>query len=137
MGKNDINHIWTDKKRTVFGLPWTFTRYYLTETKFITKTGFFNISEDEMDLYKITDKKILRPFGQRIFGCGSIIIYSRDTDTPTKEIHCIKDVRAVSNLIDEYMNKMRDKYSIRGRDLMGIYTDSEHSENTDGDYRGV
>ena len=131
MGKNDINYVWTDKKRTIFGLPWTFTRYYLTETKFITKTGFFNISEDEMDLYKITDKKILRPFGQRIFGCGSIIIYSKDTDNPTKEIHCVKDVRAVSNMIDEYMNKMRDKYGIRGRDLMGIYTDSEHPEDTD------
>ena len=131
MGKNDINYIWTDKKRTIFGLPWSFTRYYLTETKFITKTGFFNISEDEMDLYKITDKKILRPFGQRIFGCGSIVIYSKDTDNPTKEIRCIKDVRAVSNLIDEYMNKMRDKYSIRGRDLMGIYSDSEHNEDTD------
>ena len=131
MGKNDINYIWTDKKRTLFGLPWSFTRYYLTETKFITKTGFFNISEDEMDLYKITDKKILRPFGQRIFGCGSIVIYSKDTDNPTKEIRCIKDVRAVSNLIDEYMNKMRDKYSIRGRDLMGIYSDSEQNEDTD------
>ncbi|HAE52432.1 MAG TPA: hypothetical protein DCG30_04175 [Ruminococcus sp.] len=131
MGKNDINYVWTDKKRTIFGLPWSFTRYYLTETKFITKTGFFNISEDEMDLYKITDKKILRPFGQRIFGCGSIIIYSKDTDNPTKEIRCIKDVRAVSNLIDEYMNKMRDKYSIRGRDLMGIYSDSEQNEDTD------
>ena len=131
MGKNDINYVWTDKKRTIFGLPWSFTRYYLTETKFITKTGFFNISEDEMDLYKITDKKILRPFGQRIFGCGSIVIYSKDTDNPTKEIRCIKDVRAVSNLIDEYMNKMRDKYSIRGRDLMGIYSDSEQNEDTD------
>ncbi|MBP3762230.1 MAG: PH domain-containing protein [Ruminococcus sp.] len=131
MGKNDINYIWTDKKRTLFGLPWSFTRYYLTETKFITKTGFFNISEDEMDLYKITDKKILRPFGQRIFGCGSTVIYSKDTDNPTKEIRCIKDVRVVSNLIDEYINKMRDKYSIRGRDLMGIYSDSEHNEDTD------
>ena len=60
MGKNDINYVWTDKKRTLFGLPWSFTRYYLTETKFITKTGFFNISEDEMDLYKITDKKIIQ-----------------------------------------------------------------------------
>ena len=131
MGKNDINYVWTGKKRTFLGLPWSFTRYYLTETKFITKTGFLNISEDEMDLYKITDKKILRPLVQRIFGCGSIVIYSKDTDSPTKEIKCIKDVRAVSNLIDEYTNKMRDKYAIRGRDLMGIYTENDHNDNTD------
>ena len=121
MGKKDINYIWTDKKRTLFGWPLSFTRYYLTETKFITQCGFFSIDEDEIDLYKITDKKIKRPFFQRMFGCGSIIIFSRDADTPTKEIHCVKNVRAVSDQIDKYLNVMRDKYGIRGRDFMGLY----------------
>lgn len=129
MGKREINYIWTGKKRTIFGLPWTFTRYYLTETKLITKQGFLNVDEDEIDLYKITDKKITRPFGQRLFGCGSITIYSRDTDTPEKVIYCIKDVREVSDMIDEYLNKMRDKYGIRGRDLYGIH---DHHEAHDG-----
>lgn len=132
MSKSEIKYIWTDKKRTLFGLPISFTRYYLTETKLITKAGFLNIDEDEIDLYKITDKKILRPFGQRLFGCGSIMIYSRDTDTPTKEIKCIKSVREVSDMIDEYLNKMRDKYGIRGRDLMG-YHDHCHDDYGDTD----
>ena len=58
MKKNAFEYVWTDKKRSLFGLPLTFTRYYLTETKFITRTGFLNIDEDEIDLYKITDKKV-------------------------------------------------------------------------------
>ncbi len=121
MKKNEIPYVWTDKKRTLFGLPISFTRYFLTETKFITRTGFLSVDEDELDLYKITDKKIKRPFGQRLFGCGTIIIYSRDTDTPTKEIRCVKNVRMVSDKIDLYLNQMRDKYGIRGRDLMNMY----------------
>ena len=62
MKKNDINCIWTDKKRTLFGLPLSFTRYFLTETKFITRKGLLNIEEDELDLYTVTDKKLVLKF---------------------------------------------------------------------------
>ena len=51
MKKDVINYIWTDKKRTIFGLPISFTRYFLTEDKFITRKGFLSIEEDELDLY--------------------------------------------------------------------------------------
>ena len=132
MKKNEISYVWTDKKRTIFGLPLSFTRYFLTETKFITCTGFFNIDEDEIDLYKITDKKVRFPFFQRIVKCGTIIIYSKDTDTPSKEVHCIKNPRKVSELIDKYLNIMRDKYGIRGRDLMNVHNDCDCDD--DGDY---
>lgn len=130
MSKNEIDYVWTDKKRTIFGLPLSFTRYYLTETKFITKVGFLSIKEDEIDLYKITDKSISRSFGQRIFGCGTITIHSKDIDTPVKKVQSIKNVRQVSDLIDKYMNRMRDKYSIRGRDMFDIHADS-YDDDTD------
>ncbi len=120
MKKDEISYVWTDKKRTLFGLPLSFTRYFLTETKFITRTGFFSVDEDEMELYKIIDKKIHKPFLQRIVKCGTIIIYSKDADTPTKEIRCVKNIRKVSDLLDKYLNAVRDRYGIRGRDMMGI-----------------
>ena len=56
MKKDVINYIWTDKKRTIFGLPISFTRYFLTEDKFITRKGFLSIEEDELDLYRVIDK---------------------------------------------------------------------------------
>lgn len=129
--KDDFSYVWTDKKRSIFGLPLSFTRYFLTETKFITRTGFLNVNEDEIDLYKITDKKISLPLGQRMFKCGSIIIYSKDTDTPSKEVHCIKNPRKVSEMIDRYLTIMRDKYGIRGRDLMNIDINDSDLDNSD------
>lgn len=120
MAKEEINYVWTDKKRTLFGLPLSFTRYYLTPTKFITRAGLLNVEEDEIDLYKIIDKSVQRPFFQRLFGCGTIVIHSKDADTPTKEVKSIKSVRQVSNLIDKHMNNMRDRYGIRGRDMVGV-----------------
>lgn len=121
MAKNEeFEYVWTDKKRTLFGLPLSFTRYFLTPTKLITRTGLLSIKEDEIDIYKITDKKLVLPFGQRIFKCGTLVIYSKDTDSPSKELVSIKNVRKVSELFDKYMNAQRDKYGIRGRDLMDI-----------------
>ncbi|MBQ8922918.1 MAG: PH domain-containing protein [Oscillospiraceae bacterium] len=115
--KNAFEYIWRDRKRTIFGLPWSFTTYFLTETKFVTRSGFLSLAEDELDLYKVTDKKLLLPFWQRIVGCGTIIIYVRDTDTPQKEIRCVKKPREVLKMLDKQIDKERDRYNTRGRDL--------------------
>ena len=115
--KNAFDYIWRDRKRTVFGLPWSFTTYFLTETKFVTRSGLLSLAEDELDLYKVTDKKLLLPFWQRIVGCGTIVIYVRDTDTPQKEIRCVKKPREVLKLLDKQIDKERDRYNTRGRDL--------------------
>ncbi len=125
MKKETINYIWTDKKRTLFGLPLSFTRYFLTETKFITRVGFLSLSEDELDLYTVTDKKLVLPFKQRIFGCGTIIMHVRDTDTPVKEIKSIKMPREVLEKLDKHINAQRDRYRTRGRDLIGFDNDCD------------
>ena len=35
------NVIWSDRKRTLFGLPLSFTKYILTEDRLFVQTGFF------------------------------------------------------------------------------------------------
>ncbi len=119
--------VWTDKKRTIFGLPISFTRYFLTPTKFISRVGFLNITEEEIDLYKITDKKIRLPIWQRMFGCGTVTIFSRDTDEPEKQVNSIKNPREFSDLLDQYVSEHRDRYGIRGRDMLNI-TDCDCTE---------
>ncbi len=120
--------IWRDRKRTFLGLPWSFTVYYLTKTKLITRRGFLNLEEDEIDLYKITDKKLKLSFGERIVGCGTIHICSRDTDSPEADIKSIKQPRKVLELLDRYITEQRDKYNIRGRDMMGMGPHPMHND---------
>ena len=118
--KNEAyDYIWRDRKRIAFGLPWTFTTYMLTESKFITRKGFLSLDEDELDLYKVTDKKLKLPFWQRLVGCGTIILYVRDTDTPLKEIHCVKKPREVLAMLDKQIEEQRTRWNTRGRDLYG------------------
>ena len=119
MAKEEIQYVWSDKKRTLFGLPLSFPRSSLTETKFITRKGFLSLEEDELELYKVVDKKMQLPFGQRLFGCGTIVLYVKDTDTPVKEVLSVKAPRRVAQLIDKYVDQQRDRFHIRGRDMMG------------------
>ena len=51
--KHDVK--WQDRKRRMFGLPWSFTKYKLTDDKLIISTGIFSINEEEIRLYRIMD----------------------------------------------------------------------------------
>lgn len=121
--------IWTGKK-CIMGMPISFTRYILTDSKLITRTGFLNLKEDEIELYRVYDKSMKLSLGQRIVGCGSITLLSKDSDTPTKVLQKIKHPREVKRLIDAAVQAQRDKYNVRGRDMMGA---SAHMEDMDGD----
>lgn len=120
MKKEDFDYIWSDRKRTLFGLPLSFTKYFLTKDKFITRRGFLSVSEDECELYRITDKRLKLPFMQRLFKCGTVYLHVKnDADTPVKEVHAIKNPRQFMKLLEDSVNAERDKYSIRGRDMVG------------------
>ena len=131
--EKENEYLWKDRKRTFLGLPWSFTVYILTKTKLICRRGFFNIVEDEIDLYKITDKKLLLPLGQRMFGCGTIHIDSRDVSLPDFNMGSIKKPREVMRLLDECISEQRDRYGIRGRDLYGMPQHHSHDEPDDND----
>ncbi|MDD3192634.1 MAG: PH domain-containing protein [Oscillospiraceae bacterium] len=113
------NQLWTDKPHNFLGLALNFTRYIITTEKFITRKGFLNIHEDEIMLYRVTDKKLSLPLSQRIFGCGTITLHAKDSDTPTKELRSIKGPRAVMELLDEAVQQARQINLVQGRDMVG------------------
>lgn len=84
------NVIWSDRKRTLFGLPLSFTKYTLTEDRLFVQTGFFTTVEDEVRLYRILDVKLTRTLGQKIFGVGTIQVCSADKSMADFEIVSVK-----------------------------------------------
>ena len=117
--RKDYGDVRWSGKKCILGMPISFTRYILTDTTLYTKIGLFNIREDEIELYRVVDKKISFTFGQRIFGCGTISVVSKDIDTPEKKLVSIKNTREVKRILDELVKKERDKYYVRGRDMIG------------------
>lgn len=118
--------VWSDKPHNFLGLAINFTRYIITDRKLITRKGLFNIKEDEIELYRIMDKKAEFPLGQRIFGCGTVIIHAKDSDSPTKELKAIKNPRKVLSVLDEVVDGLRDKYGVKGREMYGALRGVEH-----------
>jgi uncharacterized membrane protein YdbT with pleckstrin-like domain len=92
----------------------------LTETKLIIRTGFLNVKEEEIELYKITDRKLVFPLGQRIFGCATIHLTSFDVTAPKQDLKSIKKARDVYDLLEDAISAQKDKYNVRGRELTGM-----------------
>jgi len=55
-----------------------------------------------------------------MFKCGTIIMNVKDVDTPEKVIKSVKKPREVLAMIDKQIDINRDRYNIRGRDLIGL-----------------
>ncbi len=112
------SYTWTDRKRIIFGLPWTFTKYYLTEDKLIIKKGFFNLQEEEIRLYRVMDVTLKRSLWERLFGLGTIHCCSADKSTPEFDILHIKNSVNVKNFLSDEVERERNERRIGLRELM-------------------
>ncbi len=112
--------LWKDRKRTLFGLPWSFTRYRLTGKKLILKKGLFTLTEDEILLYRVLDMRLVRTFGQRLWGLGTIILLSGDATSPEFRVLNIKKSERVRDRISELVEQERSRLRLQGRELVGI-----------------
>jgi len=111
--------LWRDRKRTLFGLPWSFTKYSVTEEKFFLKTGLLNSVEDEIRLYRIMDVTLSRTLGEKLFGLGTIKVNSADKSIGDFEIKRIKNSKKVRDLLSDITEKARKAKGIVGRELLG------------------
>jgi len=118
MAKQDPKILWKDRKRTLFGLPWSFTRYRLTEDKLLIDVGFFTRVEDEIRLYRILDVSLRRTFGERLFGLGTIHCCSGDKTSPEFDIKRIKKPKEVKELLSDLVEKERSARRVGVREFM-------------------
>lgn len=122
------NIVWKDRKRTLFGLPWSFTKYSLSDDRLFISTGFLNTKEDEVRLYRIMDISLKRTLGQRIFGLGTIKCCSADKTLGDFEIKNIKKSKDVKELLSEMVENERNRKKVTSREFI----DHEDSEFDDG-----
>lgn len=110
--------LWKDRKRFM-GMPISFTKYEVTGDRFITHRGFFRTETDELLLYRILDIKLVRTFGQKLFGVGTITLYSADTSHSTFELVNIKKPDAVRKFLSKIVEQERTNKGITGREMYG------------------
>ncbi len=121
---------WQDRKRIIFGLPWTFTRYRLTDEKLLIKTGFLNTKEEEVRLYRVMDVTLKRKLGERLWGLGTIHICSADRSTPEFDIKRIKKSENVKNMLSDMVEAERQRKRVSGREFMNTGDDEDDDMST-------
>lgn len=113
----------------IFGLPWTFTKYSLSEDRLFISTGFFSVKEDEVRLYRIMDVSLERKLWQRMCGLGTIKCCSADKTMGDFEIKNIKKSREVKEMLSNMVEDERTKKKVSSREFM----DHERDEFDDYD----
>lgn len=109
---------WKDRRRTIFGLPWTFTKYTLTPEKLLVQTGMLNLKEEEVRLYRIMDVTLHRSVGERLFGLGTIHCCSADKSTPEFDIKRVKNPHQVKELLSDLVEQERMNKRVSSREFM-------------------
>lgn len=123
MAKTTVSYKWSDRKRIIFGLPWTFTKYAATDEKLLIRTGVLNVKEEEVRLYRILDLTLKRTLFQRLWGLGTIHVCSVDKSTPEFEILNIKNPEIVKNMLSDMVEEERRKKRVSGREFMSSEED--------------
>jgi uncharacterized membrane protein YdbT with pleckstrin-like domain len=71
------------------GLAWFYflararaTRFKVTTQRVVVETGLLSKRMDQLDIYRINDFVVERPFGQRLAGTGNLVLTAMDRTTP-------------------------------------------------------
>ena len=127
--ENSAGLVWSDRKRTLFGLPWSFTRYFLYDDKLIIDTGLFSRREEEVRLYRIMDITLNRSLEERIFGLGTIHCCSGDKTSPEFDIKRIKLPREVKERLSNMIEAERMRRRVGTREFMDSDADMDFHDD--------
>jgi len=121
--------LWKDRRRWL-GLPLSFTRYEVDESRLMVRKGFFRTETNEILIYRIMDIKLVRTFGQKLFGVGTITLISTDKSLPKLDLINVKRSTEVMPFLSKLIEQQRTSRGITGREFLGGGGHADH----DGDY---
>lgn len=64
--------------------------YRITNRRIVVETGVLSKKLEQIDLYRVADYTVERPFGQRIMGTGNLLLKTFDKTTPELHVLAIK-----------------------------------------------
>lgn len=115
-GASDL--LWKDRKR-ILGLPISFTAYRVDKDRLTCTKGFFKTEVDELLLYRVLDIKSTRTLGQKLFGVGTITLYSADQTHSAFELTNIKKPEKVRVFLSKLIEHERTTKGLLGREIYG------------------
>lgn len=110
--------IWKDRKHFMW-FPFSFTKYEVRDDRLFIQKGLLSTSFDETLLYRITDIKLTRSLGQKIFGTGTIELCTKVDHDKHISLVNIKNPLQVKKLLSDTVEEVRDRKNITGKEFYG------------------
>ncbi|NLW28376.1 MAG: PH domain-containing protein [Erysipelothrix sp.] len=128
--------LWKDRKRFL-RLPLSFTRYRLTASRLIVTKGLFNTHEEEILLYRILDINLTKKFSQRLFGMGTITLFTADRSSSQIQLVNIVNSDKVKQVFSKLVEEDRVRKGHLAREMYGTGFSGEKERYTDVDGDGI
>ena len=119
-----MEYIWKDRKRFM-GMPLSFTRYAIGEDRLFLSVGLLNLKDEELLLYRVRDITTSRSLWQRIFGMGSVTVYSSDKTTPALILKNIKAPMDVKELLHQQVEQAKLQRRMRLGEIVANGSDQD------------
>lgn len=125
--------LWHDRKR-ILGMPISFTRYEVDDSRLTMRKGLFRTETDELLLYRVLDIKMVRTLGQKICGVGTLSLYCADQSNRVLELKNIKKPDAVRKFLSRIVERERNEKGLTGREIFGTTNISVQGDGLDPDF---
>ena len=115
-----ISNDWADRKH-IFGLPISFTYYSIGDGRLYIKRGLVSTHYDEIMLFRIYDIKMVETLWQKLFGVGTVVVYTSDASSPQKVVRLmnIKNALQVRDMLSRRVEYAREEKGIQGAEFIG------------------
>lgn len=92
-------------------------RHELTTERIRLYQGIFNQKMDDVELYRVKDTSMERPFWYRMFGLSTLIIETSDRSQPRIEIKAVHDGDNLRETLRKQVEFWRDRKRVREVDF--------------------
>lgn len=90
------------------------THYRVTSRRIVVETGVLSKKLEQVDLYRISDYAVERPFLQRLLGTGNLLLTTLDKSSPRITLHGIKvDVVSLYERLRHATEAEKQRRSVR------------------------
>jgi len=97
------------KRWLFFGLPFTFTKYTVSDELITIDSGLFKTVQNDCYMYKVQDVCLTVTLIERIFKLGTIKCHTGDTTNPILLIEHVRNAKAIKDYILEVSEQARLK----------------------------
>ncbi|SEM67561.1 PH domain-containing protein [Lihuaxuella thermophila] len=93
------------------------TRYVLTTERLRITEGIFSKRTEQVELYRVKDMSMEKPFIYRMFSKGNIHLITSDHSFPNFKLEAISDVDVLMDVLREHVEICRERKRVTEIDI--------------------